>query len=557
MNILTLIGSIGLFLFAMQLISESLQKLAGEPLRHILSAIKGNVLMGMLTGLGVTALVQSSSAVTVMAVSFVNSGLITLSQSMAMIMGANIGTTITGWIIAGMGFSFDALHLAFPLAAFTLLFFSSRRSRVLSIGELILGFSLLFISLSTMQTAFFDLDGLWLHHLLSSGGLLHWVSIFLVLLCGLILTLLVRSSSAAFALFLLMCTNGWISFELACALIVIANIGTCLPPILASRQGNAMAHRAAFWHLFFNCFGMVWALLLLLFCASFLSDVCVSLGFDDPHTASGAPLSLALFHTLFNLITTCLLLPFTHRLAEHAAGKINFSDVDGQKAFNLQFLSSGLISSGELALAQVRKETSRYSEETYQMFLKVRTMLAEPLGSERQLQLNDEIRQLEEESDRAEVEIADFLNKISPKSLSQQGEMLSRNLYKIVDELESIADSIYHISATLYAKSEQRVRFSNELNANVTKMFDLTDDALQHMVKVLSMEDVPPNALNKAYNFEDEINNFRNLFRNTVLDQFDRQEVEYQQSTFFMMLINECEKIGDYVINVVTAACEK
>lgn len=557
MNILTLIGSIGLFLFAMQLISESLQKLAGDPLRHILPAVKGNVLMGMLTGLGVTALVQSSSAVTVMAVSFVNSGLITLAQSMAMIMGANIGTTITGWIIAGLGFGFAEFNLAFPLAAFALLFFSSRSSRVLSISELILGFSLFFISLSAMQTSFAVLDGNWLQQLLSSVGLLHWVTVFAVMICGLVFTLLVRSSSAAFALFLLMCSNGWISFELACALIVIANIGTCLPPILASRQGNAMAHRAAFWHLLFNCFGMVWALLLLLLCSSLLSDLFVSIGLDDPHTPTGAPLSLALFHTLFNLVTTCLLLPFTHRLANNVAGKMDVSNVDEPKAFKLQFLSSGLISSGELALVQVRKETSRYSEETYQMFLKVRSMLAEPLGSERQLQLNDEIRQLEEESDNAEVEIADFLNKISPKSLSQQGEMLSRNLYKIVDELESIADSVYHISATLYAKSEQRVRFSNELNASITKMFDLTDNALQHMVRVLAMEDVPANALNKAYNFEDEINNFRNMFRNAVLDQFDRQELEFQQSTFFMILINDCEKIGDYVINVVTAACER
>ena len=568
MTLLTLIGSISLFLFAMQLISDNLQKIAGDVLRHAQPAMTGNALTGMFTGLGVTALVQSSTAVTMMAVSFANTGMITLSQSMSVIMGANIGTTITAWIIALLCFNFDAYVWAFPLIALIVPLFGFRKGSSQSWGELILGIALLVIGIHFMQVSFDDMDGTWLPLWLDAEGYQHILAVSFILLGGLLLTVIFRSSSVTFLIALLLCVSEWISFELGCALIVVANIGTCIPPIFAARKGNAMARRAALLHFLFNFIGMFWILILnlaiyLLFKGklapeqSTIAYCCELVGLGNPHVQQNVPVCLAFFHTVFNVATMCLLLPLRHQLVKLVSGAVHEMESDTEQSFKLQYISSGMLSSSEMALAQVQKETARYGEEVCKMFALVREMLAEPLGSERQLFINDRIRMMEEESDRAEMEIADFLNKISPKSLSWQGEQLSRNLYKIVDELESVADSIYHISATLYSKSEQRVRFSPELNTNVNKMFVLTDEALQHMLKLMEMNEVTTSALNKAYNIEDEINNFRNQYHNSVLDQFDRNEVQYQQSTFFMMLINECEKIGDYIINVVTALEER
>lgn len=568
MTLLTLIGSIGLFLFAMQLISDNLQKIAGDVLRHAQSAMTGNALTGMFTGLGVTALVQSSTAVTMMAVSFTNAGLITLSQSASVIMGANIGTTITAWLIALLCFNFDAYLWAFPLVAITIPLFGFRKGTSVSWGELIIGIALLVISIHFMQVSFHQMDGTWLPQGLDGEGYLYVLSVSVVLLSGLLLTVLFRSSTITFLIALLLCVSEWISFDLGCALIVLANIGTCIPPLFAARKANAMARRAALLHFLFNFIGMLWVLLLMLGLyfiingkladgESTIAYCCESIGLGNPNLQENMPAGLALFHTAFNVVTMLLLLPLRHQFVRLVSRNTPETEPDSEQSFKLQFITSGIISSSEMALAQVQKEATRYGENVYIMFSLVREMMSEPLGSERQLQINDQVRTMEQESDRAEMEIADFLNKISPKSLSGQGEQLCRNLYKIVDELESIADSIYHLSATLYSKSEQRVRFSPELNTNVYKMFALTDDALQHMLKLMDMDEVTSSALNKAFNIEDEINNFRNQYRNSVLDQFDRNEVQYQQSTFFMMLINECEKIGDYIINVVTASEER
>lgn len=563
-DILTIVGSIGLFLYGMTLMSEGLQKIAGDSFRDFLASITKNRVTGMLTGIVVTVLLQSSSATTVMMVSYVNAGLITLAQSMAGIMGANVGTTATVWLIALLGFKFSITPYLFPLLALALPLFQSVHSRRNSWGEFIIGFTLLFISIDAMRGAMPSLSD---YPALVSDIMLYChqgiIPVMLMWLTGILLTMLVQSSSISVTLAMLLCSGNWLSLTSGCALVLGANIGTCIMPLIASRRANTMAKRAAMGHLLFNVGGSIWALALLNpICNDLLPHVCDYLGITYPRNILNpdyplqAALCLCLFHTLFNSINLCLFLPLTQQFVRLVTRLIPHKDEEAED-FKLQYISSGLISSGELALVQVLKETSRYCEDTYKMFGLVRQMLAEPLGSDRQQKLHQQIGRMEEESDRAEMEIANFLNQISPKTLSWQGEQLSRNLYKIVDELESIADSIYHISATLHTKSEQLVRFSPELNANLNKMFDLTDAALTHMLKLMAMDEIPPHALNKAYNYEDEINNFRNQFRNAVLDQFDRQEVEYLQSTFFMMMINECEKIGDYVINVVTAASEK
>lgn len=556
--VLTLIGSIGLFLYAMQLISESLQKIAGDHLRHVQSAMTGHTFKAMLTGLGFTAFVQSSTVTTLMVVSYVNAGLISLTQSLAVIMGANIGTTITAWIIATIGFRFDVIVWAFPIIALALPLFSSRRSTTNAWGGLLLGMALLLISLSALEGAFLQLGtpafATWLQ---GNADVASWAVMLtvLALILGCILfTMAARSSSAAFAVILLMCVAGWIPFELGCGLIIFANIATCILPYWASRKGNAAARRAALGHLLFNTTGMIWAIFAIHFCMPQICSLCQFIGLGDPTTTEGAPLGLAFFHTTFNVITMCLFLPLSKVIAKPFTRITDQSDEKDQ-AFKLKYIDlSDLPSSGEMALVQVSKETSRYAENVYQMFTFIRQMVKEPMGSERQLDLMSRIRTMEEDSDKAELEIAQFLNKIEPQTLSMSGEMLCRGLYKVVEELESIADSIYHCSTTLYQKSEQLVRFNPAMNKDLGHMLQLTDDAMHHMTHVLSLDEVPANALDRAYNYEDEINNLRNQIRHQMLDALERREVEFQQHTSFMFLINECEKIGDYVINVIAAA---
>jgi len=556
-DVLTLIGSVGLFLYGINLMSEGLQKIASDNLRKVLSAMTDNRLTGMLTGVLVTALIQSSSATTVMIVSYVNAGLITLAESIAVVMGANIGTTATTWIIATFGFKFSIAAFIFPLIALSLPLFNSSSSRRNAWGELVIGFALLFLGLEELKHVVPNLSQIpSVVDFLCDYSSMEYLSVVLFLLAGMIITMIVQASSASFTLALLMCVNGWISFEMGCAFVLGANIGTCSTPVLASLSANAMAKRAALGHLLFNLVGAVWTLAIFFYFCDFLSFLCSHIGLGDPHESDAVSMGLAMFHTAFNVINVCLLLPFTKQ-SVHAVSHIIPEKEGNEESFKLQYINKGFMTpSGEMALVQVQKEALRYGEEVYKMFGMVKSMLDEQMGSERQLELNKRIKHMEEESDRAELEIAQFLNSISPKTLSGSGEQLSRNLYKEVDELETIADAICHISLALYQKYEQRIRFNDAMNRNVVKMMALADASLVHMLKVLEMDDVPQSALNKAYNYEDEINNFRNQLRNEMLDSLDRKEIEYYQNSYFMLIINECEKIGDYVINVISAASE-
>lgn len=556
-DILTFVGLIGLFLYGLKLISEGLQKIMGESLRNLLTLMTKNRFTGMLTGILVAALVQSSSATIVMIVSFVNAGLINLAEALAVIMGANLGTTVTTWIIALLGFRFNLAYLAFPLLAIAWPCAYAKSSRSNSWGEFLIGVSLLFISVDMLKggldvsvyPALLDF-----FHVISSWG---YASDLLFVLLGFLVTLLVRSSCVSFALAAWMSLVGMIPLAEGCAFIIGSNVGSCINPLLASRSANAMAKRAALGNLVFNLAG---TLLLLVAYPYFIQGfhwLCINLGIGDTADPENAALCLALFHSLFNALIICLLLPFIKQLVKLVSHFVS-EDQHTDAPFKLQYISEGIISSsGEMALMQVRKEVSRYCEETYKMFTLINKMLDEPMGSEKQVEMMNQVKSMEKDSDQAELEIAQFLNQISPQTLSYSGELHSRNLYKIVDELESIADSIYHTSVCLLQKCDHRVRFNAEMNQNVRKMMGLTDAAMQHMLKVLAMDNVPGNALDKAYNYEDEINNFRNQLRNEMLDSIDRNEVEFQQNTYFMQIINECEKIGDYIINVIAAATEK
>lgn len=533
--ILTIAGSIGLFLYSMKLMSEGLQKIVGDGLRSMLSAMTRNRFTGMLSGLLVTSLVQSSRATTVTIVSFVNAGIISLKESMAVIMGANVGTTTTTWIIALLGFHFGIGSYAFPLIALSLPLLTTKRFDTHDWGELLMGFALLLLSVSllTHSMPLLDPD---LHHSEFSFGL-GWADPLLFLLVGVVLTIVVQGSSAAFTVVLLLLTFGWIGFGSACSLVIGANIGTCITPLMASLSANTMARRAAVEHLGFNLIGALWALPLVPLASLWLNAVLV----DE--------VALALFHTLFNAINMILLIGFTPWISKAITWMIP-DDRDKEEEFKLQFIGNGFIESGEMALLQVRKETSRYAFDTYNMFSHVRTMLSESLNSERTQTLFQTVKLLEQKSDQAEEQIATYLNKISPKTLSADSELLSRSYYKMLDEMESVADSIYHIACTLKRKQEHRVGFTPDQQKKLAHMVALTDAALAHMSKCLEHEDLPESALNKAYNLEDEINNYRTQMRNEMLEL---KAFDYEQATYFMDIINECERLGDFVINVLSA----
>ncbi|MBQ0056680.1 MAG: Na/Pi cotransporter family protein [Bacteroidales bacterium] len=555
-DLLTLAGSIGLFLYGMRMMSDGLQKIAGDRLRNILAAMTTNRFTGMLTGILVTALVQSSSATTVMIVSFVNAGLITLSESMAVIMGANVGTTVTTWIIALCGFKFSITPFILPLIAISLPFINSNNSRRNSWGEFMIGFALLFMGLEILKQSVPDLSAQpAVLQFLQDSGSMGALSVLLFLVVGIVMTMIIQASSAAFTLAVLACSSGWITFEMGCALVLGSNIGTCITPLLASISANTMAKRAAAGHLLFNVIGTVWALVLYYPFCRFIIWLCVELGLGNPSDIDNVSLGMTMFHTVFNIVNLILMLGLTRQFVQIVTRIIPESKSQNE-AFKLQYIDKGGIVSGEMALIQVRKEIHKYAEETHHMFGHVQTMLSESLGSERQLSLYMTVRQLEDDSDHAEMEIADFLNQISPKTLSHSSELEARRMYKVVDELESIADSIYHIACTLKNKYDQRIFFNDEINQNVSKMVALTDDVLVHMLRCLERDEMTESLLNKAYNYEDELNNFQSQIRNGMLESVDKQKIKYEQSTYYIDIINECEKVGDYVINVLTALYE-
>lgn len=558
LNILTLIGSLGLFLYGLQMMSEGLQKITADSIRKMLSGFTRNRVTGMFAGFLLTLFVQSSSATTVMLVSFVNAGILTVAQSMAAIMGANVGTTALTWLIAILGYKVQFSLFVLPLIAISLPFFNSRKTRNNSWAEFIFGFAMLFFGLQQFTEALpssaeipsfiSSLDAI------SSLG---FCSICIFLLLGILLTVIVQASTATFIISLALCFNGWIPFSMGCAMILGSNIGTCVTPLWASHKANTMAKRAAVGHLVFNLIGVIWSLIILDYFCEFIDWLCISFHWESPTLPENSPLGLALFHTLFNAINLCLLLPFNKQIVGLIT-RLTPEKKQQDETFKLQHIDSGFMSSsGELALVQVQKEVANYANDIYKMFDITKKMLSESMGSDRQLEMMDRVNAMEEDSDSSEIEIAQFLNRISPKTLSLSGEQISRNLYKIVDELESIADSIRHCSNCLYQKSEQHVKFSPEMNTNVGRMVSLVDTALLHMVKVLEADEVPSNALNRAYNYEDEINNFRNQLRNEMLDSIESKAIEFEQNTFFMHLINEFEKIGDYIINIIAAASEK
>ncbi len=553
-DFLALLGSLALFLYGMKIMSEGLQKFAGDRLRNILTAMTTNRVTGVLTGMLITALVQSSSATTVMVVSFVNAGLLTLAESIGVIMGANIGTTVTAWIISALGFKVDMSVFALPLLAFGIPLLFSKRSSRKSVGEFIFGFSFLFMGLNLLKTNAPDLsqnpDMLAFVQNYTDMG---FFSVILFVLIGTILTMIVQASAATMAITLIMCANGWISFELGAALVLGENIGTTITANLAALTANTQAKRAAMAHLMFNVFGVIWVLVLF---RPFLAAVdWIISDFMHISEAGGVAVSfkLSAFHTCFNVCNVLILIWFIHPIEKTVCRII--PQKEQEEEYRLQFISGGMLSTAELSILQARKEINLFAARIRRMFGMVRDLL----HTENENDFNklfSRIEKYENISDRMEVEIANYLTAVAEGRLSSESKIQIREMLREVTEIESIGDSCYNLARTINRKRKGNEDFTQAQYGHISQMFQLTDNALAQMIVLL--EDTHHQVdVNKSFNIEMEINNYRNQLKSQNILDVNDKKYDYQMGIHYMDIIAECEKLGDYAVNVVEAHSEK
>ena len=564
LQVFTLLGALGMFLYGMNLMSSGLQKAAGERLRGFLSAMTSNPLKGVLTGLGITAIIQSSSATTVMVVSFVNAGLLTLVQAIGVIMGANIGTTITAWMVAWLGFKADISILAIPLMLFGFLFSNSKKDQHKNIGELIVGFSLLFLGLSFMKESVPDLrqtpEVLEFVSTWSSHG---FGSVLLFLAFGTILTLVLQSSSATMAITLIMLSMGWIPFGMACAMVLGENIGTTITANIAASIGNTQAKRAAMSHTIFNVFGVLWALILFnpfLRLVGVITEKLFGLpnpaaeGFSVPGPTSpegtAALYGLSMLHTLFNMTNTLILVWFTGLIGKAVSWIIRTPENQEKEVFRLKYISAGPLATPELSVDQAFDEIIHFAQISKNGAAYAKEAINES-ESDKFEELRSKLVKYEEISDRIEYEIASFLNSVSADEISENTSIKIKAMYKIVGELESLGDSGETISRILSRKNIHKKVFDADTIKNLNAMADALDKAYDAMIAnlVAAHKGELVNIAN-AYNAEDRLNTLRNNFRDVVIEEIDNGGKNYQTSVYYMDIINEYERMGDFMINV-------
>lgn len=554
LDFLNLIGSLGLFLYGMKMMSESLQKVAGDKIRAILSSMTSNRFFGILTGFLVTALIQSSSATTVMVVSFVNAGLLSLVQSIGVIMGANIGTTVTAWLISLLGFKFSVIQLAIPLIGigFPLLF--SRKQSPKFWGEFLIGFSILFIGLEFLKISVPRIDqNPEMFAFLSSYTNMGFLSILLFLGIGTLLTIAIQSSSAIMALTLVMCNQGWISFDMAAAMVLGENIGTTITANIAAIIGNVSAKRAARAHFFFNIIGVLWILTIFYPFTNTIGNLLQRITGSSPYNnPNDIPIALSIFHSSFNLINTLILVWFTPLLVKLVTW-VTPAKKDDDEDFRLVHINIGLMTTAELSLVQAHKEVISYAKRTQRMFGFVRQLFAETNDKEFD-SLYQRIEKYEGISDRVEVEIATYLNKVSTYELSDESSRKLQALFRIISEIESIADSNFSMARTLKRKREQKIWFNQEMRDNLNKMFDSLDEALNIMKGNLEVSQRNVSiSLGPVYDVEGRIDEFTIFLKEDHIKNIESNKYKYQAGVIYSDLFNEAEKMGDYIINVSEA----
>ncbi len=595
LDFLGLLGAVGLFLYGMKVMSEGLQKAAGDRLRNILGAMTRNRFSGLLTGIVITALIQSSSASTVMVVSFVNAGLMTLAQSMAVIMGANVGTTFTAWIIAIFGFKVNMSAMVLPIIAMAVVLLFMKKSRTRSIGEFLIGFAFLFMGLDMISTYVPDLQSNpEMFAVLREYSSMGIASILLFTLVGVIVTMVIQSSAATFAITLIMCSKGWITFDLACALVLGSNIGTTITPLLASLSGNVAAKRAAMGHLLFNLLGTLWCICCFIPFANFNSWLTEELGMGDPnglytfvngleHTDPelynhlfdnslpaghhvlaqiaamqlSVSFGLSIFHTSFNLVNVSIMIWLTKvyvKIVERLVPNRNKEDEE----FNLKFIGGGLVAASELNLAQAEKEILVFAQRVGRMIDLGQQLIHIDEGSEEFNRLLSRLEKYEDISDRMELEIANYLHKCSEGRLSNEGKLRVAAMLGIISEIESIADSCLGIGKILLRKMQTGAEFTPEIYANIDSMYTYVNEAMSLMLDEIGKpESINEKELIRSYNKEREINNMRNSLRTANPENINSKRYSYQAGIYYMDIISDLERTGDYIINVVDTLREQ
>ena len=553
-DFLKLIGSLGLFLYGMKIMSEGLQKVAGDRLRSILTAMTTNRVTGVLTGVLITALIQSSSATTVMVVSFVNAGLLTLAESISVIMGANIGTTVTAWIISIFGFKVDMAAFALPLLAIALPLIFSGKSNRKSVGEFIFGFSFLFMGLSYLKANAPDLNAnpemlAFVQNYTDMG----FFSILLFLFIGTILTMIVQASAATMAITLIMCANGWISLELGAALVLGENIGTTITANLAALTANTQAKRAALAHFVFNVFGVIWVLIIFHPFMQLVNWV-VDTFFQTSNPEVAISYKLSAFHSIFNICNVCILIWGVKLIERTVCALIHPKEEDEEP--RLRFITGGMLSTAELSILQARKEIHLFAERTHRMF----GMVQDLLHTEKDDDFNklfSRIEKYENISDRMEIEIANYLTEVSEGRLSSESKEEIRIMLRAVSEIESIADSCNNLARSIKRRNEFKSEFTEEQNKHLDHMFELVSGALNRMNLILHKPELVHDDINPSYNIENEINNYRNQLKSRNIEDINNKLYQYQDGVYYMDMVSESEKLGDYVLNVVQAVIEK
>ena len=552
-----------MFLYGMNLMSSGLQKAAGDKLRGFLAAITSNPFKGVATGLGVTTAIQSSSATTVMVVSFVNAGLLTLTQAISVIMGANIGTTVTAWLVAWLGFKADISILAIPLMALGFLFSNSKKNQRQNIGELIVGFSLLFLGLSFMKESVPDLGEtpqvLDFVRAWSSHG---FGSVLIFLAFGTVLTLVLQSSSATMAITLIMLSMGWIPFNMACAMVLGENIGTTITANIAASVGNTQAKRAAMSHTIFNLFGVIWALILFKPFLALVGSIIELFGLpnpaaegfvvSDPTSADGtaALYGLSMLHTLFNTINTLILVWFTKYIERAVTYIIKTPKNKENEAFRLKYISAGPLATPELATEQAIKEIIHFAEISRNGLDYAKQAVGEKREDKFE-ELRKKLVKYEEISDRIEYEIAAFLNEVAAGDISEVSSMRVKAMYKIIGELESLGDSGEAISRILSRRNIHKKSFDDTTIKNLMDMADAVDGAYEAMITNLkAAHDGTLKDISNAYNAEERINTLRNNLRDAEIEDIEDGGKNYQTSVYYMDIVNEFERMGDFIINI-------
>ncbi len=555
-----------MFLYGMNLMSSGLQKASGDKLRGFLAAMTSNPFKGVLTGLGITSVIQSSSATTVMVVSFVNAGLLTLAQAIGVIMGANIGTTVTAWLVSWLGFKADISILAVPLMLFGFLFSNSKRNQRQNIGELIVGFSLLFLGLSFMKESVPDLNQtpqvLEFVKAWSSQG---FGSILIFLTFGTLLTLVLQSSSATMAITLIMLSMGWIPFNMACAMVLGENIGTTITANIAASVGNTQAKRAAMSHTIFNVFGVVWALIFFGPFLMLVGSIIELFGLPNPAAAdfvvtssasvegTAALYGLSMLHTLFNTINTFILVWFTKYIEKAVTFIIRAPKNSDQELFRLKYISAGPLSTPELSSDQAFNEIIHFAEISRRVTGYIKSAVSEN-NPDKFEELRNKLVKYEEISDRIEHEIASFLNEVSTGDISKNTSVKVKAMYKIIGELESLGDSGEAISRILSRRNAHKQKFDEESIKKLEDMVTVVDKAYGAMIDNLNAAYKGTLAgISNAYKAEESVNDLRNLLRESEIEEIEKGTKNYQTSVYYLDTVSELERMGDFIINISQA----